>query len=198
MKVCVFRVGGYLEQPACHLRMGGWIQLLSNPPHLHATSISSRGDFLSSLPWKSWISSPLRLVAIKTSLLMLYFAHSSAFQFPIAKKLREVFHYSSHGGSGDKLARTRRQEKKVGPQMGGKSFSLQLMRSTSAELYLCIMEPSCLLHFYWADTNTARPEVKRGSRCLSLPGPCHFLHFPLHTHTVSCLHPKLPSSCVFA
>lgn len=134
-------------QAVCFLRTGRRRELLSKRPYFHSTSNSIRGDFLSPHSGKSYISSPLRFEAIKASLLMLCFACSSAFHFSIAEKLRQVFHLSSHGGGGDRLARTMRQG-----EVKEKRFNCQLL--IDDEKYQHRATPlrneisSCLLHFH--------------------------------------------------
>lgn len=195
--------GGYPEQPVCYLRTGGWIGLLSRPPHLHSTSSSIRGDFLPPLPGKSYISSPLRSEAIKTSLLMLSFAHSSAFHSFIVDKPREVFPHSTHGGGGDRLARTGSRGEEKGPWMGEKKKASapnwrEVTRSTSAELYLCIMKSLPVFSTFTEWTLTQ--QGLRWSRHHAV-SPClvvaiSFISLCIHTPWAPCARSCLPATCL--
>lgn len=193
--------GGYLEQPVCYLRTGGWIELLSKPP------------FYQHLCQRWFPASPPRKVTyLFTS--EIWSRHSQTADAVLCPQLCFL------------LLHSREAQRSLSPQQpwwwwrqacqdreargrevslnGRKTPTFRPQLTRGDEKYQCrtiLLHnkiSSCLLHLHWVDTDTARPEVKRASCSLSLPGSCRFLHFSLYTHTVSSLHPELPSSYAFA
>lgn len=145
MKACMcLEGGGYSQQPLCHLRMGRWIELLSKPPH-HQHLCERR--FPASVPRKSmylftseiWSHKTQPPGAVLCPQLRLSFHHGTDAQRSFSPQQpwqwwrQACWDWKARGTE----FLPEWEEKSFSPQLG---TNPEVMRSTSTELYLCIMK----------------------------------------------------------